>query len=69
MQRDLFEDRIYYYDWQTDIAGLDPFILSMQIGDTFKHKNVSYEIIEIDMVNQTFTIEELDNQEISGFSK
>jgi len=60
MQRDLFESKIYYYDWRTDIAGLEPFILSMQIGDTFKHKNVCYEIIEIDMVNQSFTIEEID---------
>jgi len=62
MQRDLFESKIYYYDWRTDVAGLEPFILSMQIGDTFTHKNVCYEIIEIDQVNQCFLIEELDNE-------
>lgn len=62
MQGDLFDRKIYYYDWISDVAGLEPFILSMQIGDTFKHKNISYEIIEIDMVNQSFTIEEIDEQ-------
>ena len=61
MQRDLFETRKYYYDWKTDDAGLEPFILSMQIDDTFTHKNVCYKIIEIDDINQCFLIEELDD--------
>ena len=59
MQHDLYDDKVFYYDWYTDVANLGDFITVMKTGETFEHKGYSYEIIEVDAVNQCFTIQEI----------
>ncbi len=59
MQGDLFDDARYYYDFQTDVANLGTLRDTLQPGETFDHKGVTWEIIEREDFNQCFVIQKV----------
>ena len=61
MQRDLFDDQRYYYDFQSDIADLGSLRDTLQAGETFEHNGVTWEIIEREDFNQCFVIQKADH--------
>lgn len=46
MQRDLFNNKIYYYDLARDPASLGEIRDLLNVGDCFVHTHTSYRIIE-----------------------
>lgn len=61
MQRDLFDNGRYYYDFQTDVANLGTGRDTMQAGETFDHEGVTWEIIEREDFNQCFVIQKVNH--------
>ena len=61
MQRDLFDDKRYYYDFQSDIADLGSLRDTLQAGETFEHNGVTWEIIEREDFNQCFVIQKVNH--------
>jgi len=61
MQRDLFDDQRYYYDFQSDIADLGSLRDTLQAGETFEHNGVTWEIIEREDFNQCFVIQKVNH--------
>ena len=61
MQGDLFNNAHYYYDFQTDVANLGSLRDTLQAGETFDHKGVTWEIIERQDLNQCFVIQKVNH--------
>lgn len=59
MQGDLYDDKVYYYDLQSDIANLGSLRDTLQEGDTFTHNDQTFEIIEREEFNQCFVIQKV----------
>tara|TARA_Y100000004_G_scaffold29982_1_gene31142 strand:+ start:209 stop:565 length:357 start_codon:yes stop_codon:yes gene_type:complete len=60
MQGDLYDDKVYYYDLQSDIANLGSLRDTLQKGDTFTHNDQEFEIIEREEFNQCFVIQKVE---------
>jgi hypothetical protein len=67
MQRDLFDDKRYYYDFQSDIAGLGPLRDTLKVAETFNHNGVTWEIIEREDINQCFVIQKVNRTDDQEF--
>tara|TARA_B100001094_G_C17950447_1_gene680266 strand:+ start:509 stop:700 length:192 start_codon:yes stop_codon:yes gene_type:complete len=62
MQGDLYDDDIYYYDFQSDIANLGSLRDTLQAGETFAHNGEMFEIIEREEFNQCFVIQKVKDE-------
>ena len=60
MQGDLYDDKVYYYDLQSDIANLGSLRDTLEVGETFTHNDQTFEIIEREEFNQCFVIQKVE---------
>lgn len=64
MQKDMFDNKIYYYDLISDLADLGSLRDTLKVGETFDHDNKTYEILEREDFNQCFVIQEVVNEDV-----
>tara|TARA_Y100001938_G_scaffold139387_1_gene206214 strand:- start:536 stop:727 length:192 start_codon:yes stop_codon:yes gene_type:complete len=62
MQGDLYDNNVYYYDFQSDIANLGSLRDTLQAGETFTHNGETFEIIEREEFNQCFVIQKVKDE-------
>jgi len=64
MQRDLFDNTIFYYDFAADHWNLGDFRDILKEGDTFEAEGKTWEIVGRSNIEQCFTIIEVDDEQV-----
>ena len=59
---DVYDENIYYYDLQSDIANLGSLRDTLEVGETFTHNDQTFEIIEREEFNQCFVIQKVKDE-------
>jgi len=58
LQRDLYDDTIFYYDWHGDLWNLGDLRDTLAEGDTFEADGKTWFILGRSNISQSFTIQE-----------
>ena len=58
LQRDLYDDTVFYYDWHNDIWNLGDLCNTLAEGDTFEADGKTWFILGRGNADQSFTITE-----------
>ena len=58
LQRDLYDDTIFYYDWHSDLWKLGDLRDTLAEGDTFEAGGKTWFILGRSNISQSFTIQE-----------
>ena len=58
LQRDLYDDTIFYYDWHSDLWNLGDLRDTLAEGDTFEADGKTWFILGRSNISQSFTIQE-----------
>lgn len=58
LQRDLYDDTIFYYDWHSDLWNLGDLRDTLVEGDTFEADGKTWFILGRSNISQSFTIQE-----------
>ena len=58
LQRDLYDDTVFYYDWQADLWNLGDLRDTLVEGDTFEADGRTWFILGRSNISQSFTIQE-----------
>lgn len=58
LQRDLYDDTIFYYDWHSDLWKLGDLRDTLAEGDTFEADGKTWFILGRSNISQSFTIQE-----------
>ncbi|MCP4800291.1 MAG: hypothetical protein GY893_10135 [bacterium] len=68
LQRDLFDDTIYYYDWHQDYWKLGDYLCdTLAEGDTFKAEGETWFILGRSNISQSFTIRRQADQSLIAY--
>jgi hypothetical protein len=58
LQRDLYDETVFYYDWHNDLWNLGDLRDTLAEGDTFEANGKTWFILERSNISQSFTIQE-----------
>lgn len=58
LQRDLYDDTVFYYDWHNDLWNLGDLRDTLAEGDTFEADGKVWFILGRSNISQSFTIQE-----------
>ena len=58
LERDLYDDTIFYYDWHSDLWKLGDLRDTLAEGDTFEADGKTWFILGRSNISQSFTIQE-----------